>query len=242
MKKIIFLSLLIVAGLFFINNSAYAIDSALSVLPATGNQNINTSFDVSVNINPEGNNVCVVKGTINFDKLSCNSVVVTSGLYSITTPTCENPNFILGIPKCSSVAQNILTISVKGSEIGTGNVFFTNVKVVGAGVFLPAASNSGAYNITSVKALSTEKLEPESLDQASEEPVLENENPVVEENSADATNAAAEEKVSENNNSGNAWTAGFLSVAQKYIWQILIVFLVAIVAYAIYYFITKTKK
>jgi len=235
MKKIILLSLLVITGLFFINNSVYAQDSVLSILPESSTKNIDTSFDVFVNINPKENNVCVVKGTLNFDKISCNSITVASGLYSIVTPTCANPNFTFGIAKCSSIPQNILIANIKGSEVGSGNVFFTNVKVVGVGVFLPVILNSGTYNI--------ESLEAEILVETKEELNLENIEEInIEENGEEVEEIVVQENLSESNNSRNAWTAGLLSVSQEYFWEILILFIIIIIGYRAYYFISQKKN
>jgi hypothetical protein len=234
MKKIILLFIIALSGILLFASPVFAANSELLVVPAVDTKNITESFNVLVNINPQQNKICVVRGTINFDKLSCQTITTASGIFSAVNPTCENPNFILGIPGCTTELKNILTISVKGSQIGTANVFFTNVNFWGAGTVVPFLANSGTYNIFEniIPVKTTEEiLIPE------EEPVVvaESEN-VVEEN------PVVNQEVSENNNNQNPWAAGLLSVAEKYIWQILIVFLVAIAGYAIYYFVSKKRK
>lgn len=235
-KKIVLFSTLAILAVLFTANPVFAVNSELLVVPEIAVKNISEVFDISVNINPQQNKICVIKGTINFDKLSCQSIATASEVFSAVTPTCENSNFILGIPGCTTETKNIFNISVKGNQTGTANVFFTNVNFLGAGAVVSFIANSGTYNITE-NVVSIETIETTEENIIEEEPIVvaENEN-VVEES------PVVNEEVFENNNSQNSWIAGSLFIAQKYIWQILIVFILAILAYAIYYFVTKNKK
>ncbi len=144
-KKIILFSIL---SILFFANPVFAVNSELVVSPATGAKNISDQFNVSINLDPQQNKICVVKGKINFDKLSCQSVTVVDGIFSAMFPTCENPNFILGILGCTTESKNILNISVKATQSGIANVFFTDVNFWGAGATVPFVANSGAYNVS----------------------------------------------------------------------------------------------
>lgn len=134
--------------MFGLTQIVFASNSVLSVSPASLDKSANTSFNVSVHLDPVGNKACVVKGTLNFDKLSCQSITVANGLMPQTTPTCASPSFTVGIPGCASTAQNILSMSVKGTEAGQANLSFTGVNIIGAGTAVPFTSQGGTYNIT----------------------------------------------------------------------------------------------
>src|ERR1035437_4002702 len=150
MKKITISSIIVIALTLTGSQMAFAASSVLSVLPLLGSSTVGTSFNISVQINSAGNNVCVVKGTINFDKLTCQSITLANGLMAQTVPTCAAPNFTVGIPKCTSVSENLFSVSVSGNEVGQANISFTGVKVIGAGTDVPFSSESGVYNISSV--------------------------------------------------------------------------------------------
>lgn len=150
MKKIITTSIIIFVGLIAGGNLAYAASAVLSVSPLSSSVNIGLPFEVMANINPNGNSVCVIKGTISFEKLSCQSITLASGLMAQTVPTCSSPEFIIGIPKCSSALKNLFSISVKGSEAGQASLSYAGVKIIGAGTDVVFSSQSGTYNITEV--------------------------------------------------------------------------------------------
>ena len=115
---------------------------------------VGDAFTVSAQIDPAGNNVCVVKGTINLSNLSCQGIVVSDGLIAQTVPSCSNPNFIIGIPKCTMTPRNILSMSLKGIQAGQGALSFTGAKVIGAGISVPFAVQSGIYKIDAPKSAS----------------------------------------------------------------------------------------
>lgn len=151
MKKIIFLTLLTIIGIFGVSRMVYADSSILSVLPASFNSTVSKVFNVSIQIDPASNNICVVRGTLNFDNLSCQDItVVNSSVMAIITPTCANPSFVLGIPHCATTVQNILSVSVKGTKAGQGNLSLTRVNIIGAGIDVPFSTEGGVYNITAV--------------------------------------------------------------------------------------------
>lgn len=144
----IFLSLFFAA--FLGAPTIYAANPSAYILPATGSRNIGTAFNVSVNVAPDGANVCVVKGTINFSNLSCQAISVAAGLSAQTSPTCANPNFTLGIPKCATDSKALFTITAKGQGAGVATVSLSGVKIIGAGNILSDLSTGGTYNIVAV--------------------------------------------------------------------------------------------
>lgn len=147
MKKIFTSSLIIIASLLVANQVAFADSSVLFPSPASGTSTISKSFDISVQINPQSNNVCVVKGTINLNKLTCQSITLASGIIGQTVPTCTVPNFTLGIPKCTTSTKNLFSVKVLGSEISQGSLSLGDVKVIGAGVDVAYNLQGGIYNI-----------------------------------------------------------------------------------------------
>jgi len=153
-KKIILLSVLVVLGVVALGQVAYAATSTVSVLPATANKNVGTTFNATVNLVPQGNKVCVVKGTLSFVNLTCRSISVDPVFeYAIKTPTCASPSFTLGIPGCTTTTQNVLTVSVKGNNIGQAILPFTGIKLIGGpdgGTDVTFLANGGLYNITAV--------------------------------------------------------------------------------------------
>lgn len=151
MKKIILLSAFVILGVLVLGQAVYAASSILSVQPASLDSAVGKVFNVSIQMDPASNKICVIKGALSFDNLSCQSIAVQNGLMAQTTPTCASPSFMLGIPKCVIADQNILSVSVKGNNIGTGKIFLSGVKVIGAGADVAFNSQGGAYNITTVQ-------------------------------------------------------------------------------------------
>lgn len=165
MKKIILLSLLIIVSVFGISQTALADNVILSVSPASTKNAIGENINASVQLDPAGNKVCVVKGTINLDNLSCRSITVANGLVAQTTPTCANPNFVIGIPKCEISTPSIISMSVKGTKTGPAILSLTGVSVVGSGTYIASSTLDGAYNIYAPqkytpKSETTVKTEP----------------------------------------------------------------------------------
>jgi hypothetical protein len=146
MKKI-FLSSLIASGLL-VSSFAFADSANVSVSPATGNQVAGSSVSATVSVNPSGNKVCVVSGTVSFTNLSCTSIAVTSGLVAQTAPTCASPNFTLGIPKCTTALQNLFSITTTGGAVGSASITLSGVKVIGAGTDVASTSQSASYTVT----------------------------------------------------------------------------------------------
>jgi len=148
MKKIFFTSLIVIIGALIAGQSAFADGTTtLAVSPLIATSTVGEAFDISVQINPKEDKVCVVKGTINFENLNCQDIQLSSGIIAQTAPTCEVPNFTLGIPKCTSNTQDLFSVSVKGNTVGQSTLSFTNVKVIGVGVDVPFVSEKSFYDI-----------------------------------------------------------------------------------------------
>ena len=212
-----------------LSQSVYADNSSLSVLPAIASKTVGATFNVSVSVNPQGNQVCVVKGTLNFNNLTCKGITVASGLMPQTTPTCLNPNFTLGIPRCTTAIENILTVSVKGGSVGQATASLSNAKVIGVGVLIPSSLNGGTYNII------------ESAVQATPLPTVES-NQALEAATSTPTPSVSPEVTPVNSVPANVGTAGLLSVAEPYFWPLLIIFIIIVIGYIIYWFVSKKRK
>jgi len=163
MEKITLLVLLTIVGIFRVSQMVYADSSILSVLPASLNSTVGIVFNVSVQIDPASNNVCVVKGTLNFDNLSCQDITIAdSSVIAMITPTCANPSFVLGIPKCTTTVQSILSVSAKGIQAGQGNLSLTEVNVIGAGIDVPFSAEEGVYNIIAVSIAAPKTIQQDA--------------------------------------------------------------------------------
>lgn len=166
MNKIIFVSLVLVA-LIAGPKMAFAADAIISVSPSTASKNVGVAFDVKVQLDPSGNKTCVATGTLVFDGLTCTGISIEPGLMAQVLPTCSNPNFTLGVPKCTTAFQNLMTISVKGNQAGAATLSISGAKVIGEGVAVAFIQKSGNYTIT---AIPVEKPKPPVV----EEPKPEN--------------------------------------------------------------------
>ena len=222
MKKIILLSVLVVVSMVALSQTAYAAASTLSVVPPTASKNVGTAFNAAVNLAPQGDKVCVVTGTLTFNNLTCRSISVDSGLMAQSAPTCSNPKFVLGIPNCTTSAKNLLTVSVKGNAPGQAVLYFSGVKVIGAGTDVAFQSIGGLYNIT---ALPTPTPAPAPTPEPAPAPAPE----------------PAPAPIIDNNLPATVGAASFASVAYSYFLPILVILIVLCIAYGIYCF-TKRKK
>jgi hypothetical protein len=238
MKKIILLTLLTIVGIMGISQVALADNPTLSISPATANSTVGTSFNVSVQVNPAGSKVCVVKGTINLDNLNCQSITVASGLTTAVAPTCASPSFSIGIPKCTTLAQSILSISVAGSQVGQASLSTTGAKVAGVGVYLTFNSQGGTYNITTAKTTTPKTTTPTTTIKPTTTITTE---PTT---TTTVTTPTPTEQTTPNTTiPANAGTAALAnSGASQWFNWILIIVVILIVIYAVYYFATKRKK
>lgn len=126
-----------------------AASSSLYVSPTSATKNVGEAFTVSVGVNASGNKVCGAEGTLVFNNLSCQSITVTGGLMTQSSPTCSSPYFLVGIPSCTTVDKALFTVSVVGSA-GSGSISATGVDVIGEGASLGSAHLDGNYTINAV--------------------------------------------------------------------------------------------
>jgi hypothetical protein len=227
-KKIILLIALTLVGILGTSQMALAATPTLSATPSSLNKNVGETFYIAVNLIPQGENVCVVKGTINFNNLTCKGITLNSGLMVQTTPTCANPKFVVGIPGCTNAAKNILTVSVAGTNYGQAKLSFTDVKVIGEGKDNASDLKEGTYNIASVQASQT--VTPENQDDAQIAGDEQTSNIDQQVNGAEVIPTDV----------GAASLSSILDY--KYFWPLLIIFIILCIGYGIYYFINKKKE
>lgn len=147
MKTKIFLLLILLLPAVLIGQSVSADTSSVSVLPSSGQKTAVSYFDVTVSLNPAGNKVCVVKGTLTFENLTCNAITTSQGLVAQVSPTCNSPNFVIGIPDCATAQQNLFSISVKAGNAGQAGISITQEEVISDGIALATIIQNGKYNI-----------------------------------------------------------------------------------------------
>lgn len=127
-----------------------AVDSSLSVSPSVATQTLGQNFNLSVLLTPTNDKICAVEGTIVFDKLSCQSINVSSDLVSAKAPTCQSPSFQIGIPSCSTLPKTLMNVVVSGSSAGQSSLGFSKIKIVNNTSSVPAVGNTGNYTIVAV--------------------------------------------------------------------------------------------
>ena len=227
MKKIILLSLLTIVGVLGLAQLAYADNSVLSAVPASLNSAVGAPFNVSVQLNPVGNKICVVKGTISFINLSCQNITLANGVMAQSSPTCANPSFLVGIPKCTTSMQNIFSVSVKGTQVGQASLSFPEIKVVGVGVDVPSIWQGGSYNITAAQPITSATNSGNNIAQQSNQEAL----PTAQQTNSGNNNALA-----------NIGAASLLTAGSRWFKYLAILFVVLIVGYIIYWFFIAKKK
>ncbi|MGA2417878.1 MAG: hypothetical protein ABSF55_01395 [Candidatus Staskawiczbacteria bacterium] len=236
MKKIILLALLIITGILGANQMVYADTSILSASPALADSTVGAPFNVSVQINPANNKVCVVQGTLVLSNLACQSITIASGVMPQTAPTCASPSFMLGIPGCSTAAQNLFSVSVSGTQAGQANLSFTGVDVIGAGADVPSSAQGGAYSITPVPAPAPTPT-PTPVKVVLPAPATTQQTTTTTQQTTTTTPAPTQAS----NLAANGGPASFASAASPYFWPLLIILVIIVVGYGIYYFVKKKK-
>lgn len=141
-----FVAFLITGFAFY--NSAEAANPSVFVLPASLNKNIGDVFDLYVMVNSAGEKVCAVEGSLNLDKLFCQSITVGEGVMAQSSPSCDNLYFLFGIPGCTVENKALFTVRVKANNVGAAAVNFTGVDIIGEGVSLSSDSSGGSYSLT----------------------------------------------------------------------------------------------
>lgn len=224
MNKIILFSLLVIVGMLGMSQLVYADSAVLSFTPAALNGSVGTSFNISVKLNPSDNRVCVAEGKINFGDLFCQNIALASGIVAQTTPTCASPSFVVGIPKCATTAENIISMSVKGTKAGKAILSLSGTKVIGAGMDITSTVEAGAYNITETAPTG------EAVSNGTQQPIQEVTNPAQEnsEGGGLTTSAAAASLAT----TGSKWF--------NYIFTILVILIIIYLGY--FFFVKKNKK
>lgn len=149
---IAFVTLFSFAGLVSAESSLYVSPEVLTI---NTQANINSYVSVLAN----GEKVCVVKGTISFNNLNCKGIIIAEGLMAQAVPTCSNPNFVVGIPTCTTVNKNLFTVQSTSGTAGSANISLSNINIIGEGVSVGSASSVANYT---VKAPQVVVREPET--------------------------------------------------------------------------------
>lgn len=239
MKKIFTLSLLVIILTFAFCGVALAGSSAVSIVPAFGESTFGAPFNVSVQVNPINNKVCVVKGTINFTNLSCQNITLADGVITQTAPSCATPNFTIGIPKCTTVPKDLFFISVKGTETNLASVFFTNVKIIGTSNDLPQNLQNGIFNIKAIPQVEKPLIAPETSAESNSTDIITQATGTV----ATTTIATTTTKLAELKNSivASVAAAGEVITSMSYFAQLVIIIIVFSLGYIIYRYSRKNK-
>ena len=145
-KNKIKISFMLLAPLFFFAGIVSA-ESSLYVSPETLTVNTNSNITSYVSVIPNGEKVCVVKGSLSFNNLDCKSIVMAEGLMAQKVPTCSDPNFTLGIPTCTLVNKNLFTVQSNTKNSGTANISLINLNIIGEGVSVGSKSNNVNYTV-----------------------------------------------------------------------------------------------
>jgi hypothetical protein len=149
-KAKVFLTAVILLSVAGLADKVFAASSYVNVSPSGLNKTVGDTFSVDIGVNASGNKVCVVEGTMTFNRLSCQSISVTTGLQSVTAPTCSNPYFMIGIPSCTTSSATLFSMSVRADSAGSGTVGFSGVDILGEGVSIGSSSVNGNYTISAV--------------------------------------------------------------------------------------------
>jgi len=142
-----FIALLTLVGLVNIVQAAVA---SINISPTSLTKNVGDSFNVSVLVNPAGNTVYAVEGTVVFNGVSCRSIKLADGVMPQTTPTCANPSFVLGLASGATMDKTLFTVSLNAPSIGTATAGITGANIIGAGVSISNTSVGGTYTIKTI--------------------------------------------------------------------------------------------
>ena len=161
-KNKIKISFMLLAPLFFFAGIVSA-ESSLYVSPETSTVNTNSSITSYVSVIPNGEKVCVVKGSLSFNNLDCKSIVMAEGLMAQKVPTCSDPNFTLGIPTCTLVNKNLFTVQSNTKNSGTANISLINLNIIGEGVSVGSKSNNVNYTVNAPQKPKVVTQEPKVI-------------------------------------------------------------------------------
>jgi len=134
------------------SNSVEAANPSIYVSPASQNKEVGDIFDISVKVNPGGEKVCVVEGKLLLNKLDVQDIKMATneGIFPQTSPSFSNGfYFLLGIQGCATQDKTLFTARVKAKSVGSAEVSFQSVDIIGEGVSISSDFSSGTYNLTS---------------------------------------------------------------------------------------------
>jgi len=147
--KIIFSAIIFLSVIGFVG-TVNAAGASLYVSPTNLTENVGDIFSASVGFIASGDNICAVEGTLVFNNLSCQNITVVSDVVEQSSPTCSNPHFLIGIPNCTTLDKNLLTVSLEAGNTGVASISFTGVDIMGEGASVGSASTNGNYTINAV--------------------------------------------------------------------------------------------
>ncbi len=150
MKNIIVKSLITCAIFAMATGVAQAVSTtsvSLVVAPASLSEKLGNTFTTSIVVKTGGDIVYAVEGTLSLDGLSCQNIKLAEGLIPQSTPTCEKPYFLVGIPSGTSHDLEIIQADVRAMRIGNAELGISGVDVIGKGFSLSSISTSGVYLI-----------------------------------------------------------------------------------------------
>lgn len=125
--------------------------AVVSISPTNVERGVGEVFNLSVNLNTNGNSVCAVEGTLDFKNLSCQSITLTNDLVNGSSFGCANPHFLIGIPNCTTTNKTLMTVAAKGNSAGTASMEAKSVDVIGSGVSISNSTVAGNYIISTNK-------------------------------------------------------------------------------------------
>jgi len=152
MKKYLFLSIISISLLCALN--VYANNALIYTSPSIITQDMGKSTRISVIAKSQGGEkICVVKGSIDLQGLTCQSVTIGSGVSYLVKPTCDNLNFVLGIQKCTTSSKGIFYIMVEMSGAEDGTATFSGLDVVSVGQSINFSSAGSTFISKALKSL-----------------------------------------------------------------------------------------
>lgn len=134
---------------FGFTNLVEAANPSVYVSPTNQSKEVGDTFNIFVKVDPAGQKVCMVEGTLLLDKLSCQSVSPNSDLMASPDNklTCSNLYFSLGIPTCTTENKTLFTVTVKAENAGTATANFSGIDIIGEGVPISSIFSGGTYSL-----------------------------------------------------------------------------------------------
>jgi hypothetical protein len=234
----------ILIAVFGFANSIEAANPSIYVSPTSLSKKVGDVFDISVEINPAGEKVCMVEGKLVLDKLSCQSVSPNSDLMASPDNklACSNLYFSLGIPTCTTENKILFTVTVKAKDAGTAIANFSGVDIIGEGVSVPSTFSGGTYTLT----VSEEEVVPEREEEVTPEEEITpegEEEEIVEEEEEEIVIGPEEEEIVKET-SFLAAVGSIVTLGTDNVWIAIIVAIIvlAIIVYLAFYFTRKFRK